>query len=273
MKKSLGLIETQGLAAGIEAADAAVKSANVRLIGYELTKGGGWTTIKVQGDVGAVKAAVDAARMAAAKVNQVVSTRVIPRPSAGLDMLVYSPDTVGTAQPSKGPDKPKPPTPPKGSKKVKEEEKLPAEQDGQEEVQTVLEQTDEINEQEKLSVSEMIADHSEEAGSDSAEAPEETGEKEKAPVSEEPAEDSRESEPDDVKAPAEEPEEVPVPEEPADSPKEEEKAQEPEHPETEEGEVTSEQETPEPAASKPAKRTASKGRKGGKRGSKPENAD
>ena len=61
MNKSLGLIETEGLAAGIEAADAAVKSANVELIGYELTKGGGWTTVKIQGDVGAVKAAVDAA--------------------------------------------------------------------------------------------------------------------------------------------------------------------------------------------------------------------
>ena len=63
-QKSLGLIETQGLAAGIEAADAAVKSANVELVGYELTKGGGWTTIKILGDVGAVKAAVDAARIA-----------------------------------------------------------------------------------------------------------------------------------------------------------------------------------------------------------------
>ena len=121
MKKSLGLIETEGLAAGIEAADAAVKSANVELIGYELTKGGGWTTVKVQGDVGAVKAAVDAARMAAAKVNRVVSTRVIPRPSAGLDMLVHNPDTVGDAQPPKGPDTPNPPQPPEFSNKVNEE--------------------------------------------------------------------------------------------------------------------------------------------------------
>ena len=69
MQKSLGLIETQGLAGGIEAADAAVKSANVELIGYELTRGGGWTTVKIQGDVGAVKAAVDAARIAAGKVS------------------------------------------------------------------------------------------------------------------------------------------------------------------------------------------------------------
>lgn len=102
MKKSLGLIETQGLAAGIEAADAAVKSANVRLIGYELTKGGGWATIKVEGDVGAVKAAVDAARMAAAKVNQVVSTRVIPRPSAGLDLLYIIRILLGTRSRQRG---------------------------------------------------------------------------------------------------------------------------------------------------------------------------
>ena len=72
MQKSLGLIETQGLAGGITAADAAVKSANVELIGYELTKGGGWTTVKIQGDVGAVKAAVDAAKIAAANHPDVV---------------------------------------------------------------------------------------------------------------------------------------------------------------------------------------------------------
>ena len=99
MQKSLGLIETEGLAAGIEAADAAVKSANVELIGYELTKGGGWTTIKVQGDVGAVKAAVDAARMAANKVTRTVSTRVIARPAAGINMLVHTPETVGDRPP------------------------------------------------------------------------------------------------------------------------------------------------------------------------------
>ena len=101
-QKSLGLIETQGLAAGIEAADAAVKSANVELVGYELTKGGGWTTIKILGDVGAVKAAVDAARIAAGKVSRVVSTRVIARPSMGLTGLIHNTDTVGD-QPPKSP--------------------------------------------------------------------------------------------------------------------------------------------------------------------------
>ena len=98
-QKSLGLIETQGLAAGVVAADAAVKSANVELIGYELTKGGGWTLIKVQGDVGAVKAAVDAAAVAAGKVNRVVSTRVIARPSSYLEALIHTADTVGDRPP------------------------------------------------------------------------------------------------------------------------------------------------------------------------------
>lgn len=110
-QKSLGLIETQGLAAGVVAADAAVKSANVELIGYELTKGGGWTLIKVQGDVGAVKAAVDAAAVAASKVNRVVSTRVIARPSSYLEAMVHTADTVGD-RPPEPPKAPEPPTPP-----------------------------------------------------------------------------------------------------------------------------------------------------------------
>ena len=114
-KKSLGLIETQGLAAGIEAADAAVKSANVELVGYELTKGGGWTTIKILGDVGAVKAAVDAARIAAGKVSRVVSTRVIARPSMGLTGLIHNTDTVGD-QPPEPPTPPTPTDPPEPTK-------------------------------------------------------------------------------------------------------------------------------------------------------------
>lgn len=96
VKKSLGLIETAGLAAGIEAADAAVKSANVELIGYELTMGGGWTTIKIAGDVGAVKAAVASAKAAASKVGAVVSTHVIARPSSGLDGMVVNKRTLGS---------------------------------------------------------------------------------------------------------------------------------------------------------------------------------
>lgn len=99
--KSLGLIETVGLVAAVEAADAAVKSANVTLAGYELAKGGGMTTVKVEGEVGAVTAAVSAARSAAAKVGRVVSTRVIARPASCLEAMVRNADTVGAAAPEK----------------------------------------------------------------------------------------------------------------------------------------------------------------------------
>ncbi len=94
-KLALGIIETIGLAAGIEAADTAVKSANVKLIGYELSKGGGMATIKIEGHVGAVKAAVDAACMAAEKVSGVWSKQVIPRPHEEIDKLIITKETVG----------------------------------------------------------------------------------------------------------------------------------------------------------------------------------
>lgn len=93
--QALGSIEVVGLVAGIEAADVACKAANVRLVGYELAKGGGYVAIKVMGDVGAVKAAIDAAETAAARLGRIVSTLVIPRPSEQLETLVFSPTTVG----------------------------------------------------------------------------------------------------------------------------------------------------------------------------------
>ena len=89
------MIETVGLAAAIEAADVAVKAANIKIIGYELTKGNGMTTIKIEGSVGAVKAAIDAAVTSASKINKVWGKSVIPRRSNGLEMLIYSQDTVG----------------------------------------------------------------------------------------------------------------------------------------------------------------------------------
>lgn len=98
---ALGFIETIGLTAAIEAADAAVKSANVRLLGYELARGDGMTTVKVEGDVGAVKSAVKAAELAAAKVGKVVSTHVIPRPAAGTERIVLSRETVGLGKDSR----------------------------------------------------------------------------------------------------------------------------------------------------------------------------
>lgn len=98
MRNALGLIETVGMAAAIEAADAAVKSANVSLIGVELTKGDGMVTVKIEGDVGAVKAAIDAASQAALRVNKVFATKVIARPAEGLDELVYSKETKGVVR-------------------------------------------------------------------------------------------------------------------------------------------------------------------------------
>lgn len=88
--KCTGFIETLGLAAAIEAADTAVKSANVKLIGYEYTKGDGMCTVKIEGDVGAVKAAIAAASISASKVCGVYSTDVIARPAAGIDMLIHN---------------------------------------------------------------------------------------------------------------------------------------------------------------------------------------
>lgn len=92
---AIGMIETVGLAAAIEAADVCVKSANVTLIGYELTKGNGMTVVKIEGNVGAVKAAIEAATVAVNKVSSVFSTKVIPRPSDGIDFLMRNSDTVG----------------------------------------------------------------------------------------------------------------------------------------------------------------------------------
>lgn len=76
---ALGMVETKGLVAAIEAADAMVKSANVQLIGKEQV-GGGLVTVMVRGDVGAVKAATDAGAAAAEKVGELISVHVIPRP-------------------------------------------------------------------------------------------------------------------------------------------------------------------------------------------------
>lgn len=102
--QALGSIEVVGLVAGIEAADVACKTADISLIGYELTKGGGYVTVKVEGQVGAVNAAIDAAEAAAAKVSRVVSKLVIPRPHPELEQIVFSATTVGCTPPA--PDAP-----------------------------------------------------------------------------------------------------------------------------------------------------------------------
>lgn len=87
--QALGLIETIGMTGAIEAADTCLKSANVQLIGYELSTGG-LVTVKVQGSVGAVKSSIDAAKTSASKVSKVVSTLIIPRPAKGIACIIDS---------------------------------------------------------------------------------------------------------------------------------------------------------------------------------------
>ena len=84
---ALGMVETKGLVGSIEAADAMVKAANVMLIGSEYV-GGGYVTVMVRGDVGAVKAATDAGAAAAKRVGELVSVHVIPRPHQDVEMIL-----------------------------------------------------------------------------------------------------------------------------------------------------------------------------------------
>ena len=85
--EAFGMIDTKGLVGAIEAADAMVKAANVVLIGYEKI-GSGLVTVMVRGDVGAVKASVDAGVAAADAVGEVVSRHVIPRPHSDTEKIL-----------------------------------------------------------------------------------------------------------------------------------------------------------------------------------------
>jgi ethanolamine utilization protein EutM len=87
MQNALGLIETQGLIGAIEAADAMVKAAKVRFLGRQKVKGG-LVAVMVAGDVGAVKAAVDAGAAACKRVGKLVSAHVIPRPHDDVDLMI-----------------------------------------------------------------------------------------------------------------------------------------------------------------------------------------
>jgi len=86
---ALGMVETRGLVGAIEAADAMCKTAEVRLVSKEYIRGG-YVTVKVIGEVAAVKAAVEAGGRAAARVGELISTHVIPRPAEGLEDLIYA---------------------------------------------------------------------------------------------------------------------------------------------------------------------------------------
>jgi microcompartment protein CcmL/EutN len=87
MADALGMIETRSFPAAVEAADAAVKAAKVDLVTYEKT-GGGYVSVIVRGDVAAVKAACDAAQVAASRIGEVVAVHVIPRPHWNVDKVM-----------------------------------------------------------------------------------------------------------------------------------------------------------------------------------------
>jgi len=87
MAEALGMIETKGFAAMVEASDAMVKAARVELVSYEKI-GGGYVTTVVRGDVAAVKAAVEAGVRGAEKVGEIVSAHVIARPHVNIDLVL-----------------------------------------------------------------------------------------------------------------------------------------------------------------------------------------
>ena len=97
MNEALGMVETRGLVAAIEAADAMVKAANVVLVGSEKI-GSGLVSVMVRGDVGAVKAATDAGAAAAEKVGELISVHVIARPHTEVDNILPK------ARPAQGPN-------------------------------------------------------------------------------------------------------------------------------------------------------------------------
>jgi len=86
-QEALGMVETRGLVASIEAADAMLKAANVVLVGTEKI-GSGLVSVMVRGDVGAVKAAVESGSAAAAKLGELVATHVIPRPHSDVEKIL-----------------------------------------------------------------------------------------------------------------------------------------------------------------------------------------
>jgi len=116
MQQALGLIETRGLVGAIEAADAMVKAANVNLVNRVFV-GGGLVTVSVTGDVGAVKAAVDAAAAAVERIGELASSHVIPRPHQDIEPFLPQPPDAG---PGEAPAKPakKPAKPAKGKKRA-----------------------------------------------------------------------------------------------------------------------------------------------------------
>lgn len=99
IRTAMGYVETVGLAAAIAAADAALKAANVSLIGREISKGSGMVTVKFSGNVGALKAAIAAAAAEGKRVNEVLAARVIARPAQTHGPVMgYNADTMGVEE-------------------------------------------------------------------------------------------------------------------------------------------------------------------------------
>lgn len=119
MKQALGLVEISGLSTAVVVADTMAKAANIRILEIENTKGLGYMTIKITGDVGAVKAAVDAGSQIGVINGQLVSCKVIPRPSDYVESTFCK---------SADPEQPIPPSPPKPEKKSMETKSKAAEQ-------------------------------------------------------------------------------------------------------------------------------------------------
>ena len=98
-ERALGLIETRGLVAAIEAADAMVKAAKVRLVGKSLSTGG-LVMVKVVGEVGAVRSAISAGSQAAERVGELISTHIIPRPDVQTEKIIYVDEVEPTTSPT-----------------------------------------------------------------------------------------------------------------------------------------------------------------------------
>mgnify|MGYP004448617073 CR=1 FL=1 len=181
MNNALGMIETYGYLTAVEALDSALKAANVSLVDVVLVKGG-LVTVLVQGDVGAVKAAMDASAAAAERVGRVISVHVIPRPASDVSRMLTPPPR-GTAPGSKGKDEPSPEDPAAGP--MAEEPEVPAvsEEEAEAEEPAVSEEeaetevsaiSEEKTEAEEPAVSEEVAE-AEEPAPDIPKTPEQTG--------------------------------------------------------------------------------------------------
>ena len=103
MREALGLVETRGISTAIEVADVMAKAANVKLLALENTRGGGYMTVKVIGNVGAVKAAVDAGKASAIRFGNLISASVIARPADSMAEFFCPTDDPGPSSPKEDP--------------------------------------------------------------------------------------------------------------------------------------------------------------------------